>query len=220
MTKKTNLRAFQTSKVTRDVVIQLGQEFGSYGSAFHAAGRNLAKSFLEKHWLNDSDAIPIVYLYRHALELYLKGIILAGNHLMEQAGKGLTATQIQKLLNRSHGGHGLLHLVPFVQKVCQFVGWVDIPEDYAPIKTFDDIRALVADIDKVDPGSFTFRYPTGKDFAELPLKDLSIRIDNSNGHYPFSLHHFVDVMEPLMQLLGGAISGLEEYRDYEDEQDY
>ncbi len=59
-------------------------EFGFYGEAFHAAGKALVQQLKKDRRfglglpLDSFKALPIVYLYRHAMELYLKSIILAG----------------------------------------------------------------------------------------------------------------------------------------------
>jgi hypothetical protein len=194
-------RPFQGTKPRRNVVLNYGyaagREFGPYGRAFHQAGRSLAKLFLEKQGFSDFECVPIVYLYRHSLELHLKGIILAGNRLMELDGEGLSDTQLWELLN----GHRLSSLLPQVQNIFRYVDW-GTNIDHGPIKTFADIQAVVADLESVDPSSFTFRYPTdkkGKDSLEHP--------------FGFCVHNFVTIMDPLVHLLGNSVGALEDYWD-------
>jgi hypothetical protein len=44
----------------------------------------------------DGDAFPIVYLYRHAAELYLKAIVLQGDRILDN--KGLPLTGLTRLV--------------------------------------------------------------------------------------------------------------------------
>jgi len=138
-----------------------------------------------------------VYLYRHALELHLKGVLLAGDRLMTIDGEGLDEEELWRLL----GSHNMSRLLPHLQKVFRYVDWKD-HIDSGPIKTFSDIRAVVLDLERVDPQSFTFRYPTDrKGKASL------------QHHFSFSVDHFVSVMDPLIELLNNSVSALEDYWD-------
>ena len=49
-----------------------------YGRAFHAAGRMLVAKYDGTNCDRDYAALPIVYLYRHALELVHKRVHLGG----------------------------------------------------------------------------------------------------------------------------------------------
>lgn len=60
-------------------------EFDLYAQAFHRSGQLLAEQMLSKSGYNDLDACPIIFLYRHALELYLKAIARIGRTILEMA---------------------------------------------------------------------------------------------------------------------------------------
>jgi len=51
-------------------------EFPQYANTFRRAGWRLAEKFANVRGYNDLEALPIVYLYRHSLELFLKGIFI------------------------------------------------------------------------------------------------------------------------------------------------
>ena len=194
------VEVFATSKSHRNVVLNFRhspqREFGPYGSGFHEAARSLARNFLRKRGgFSDLEGPPIVYLYRHALELHLKGVLLAGNRLMELDDKGLRGQELWKLLHT----HKLSTLLPHVRGVFSHVGWKE-EIGHGPIKTFADIRAIVTDLEEVDPQSFTFRYPTDK-VGEAAL----------THHFAFSVYHFVSIMDPLIELLDNSVAQLEEY---------
>ena len=48
--------------------------FLEYGRRFHDAAKLLTNSFKAKRGYSDAEACPIVFLYRHTLELYVKGV--------------------------------------------------------------------------------------------------------------------------------------------------
>lgn len=195
-------KVFKASKGHRNVVLNYRysaeREFGPYGRGFHEAARSLAETFLRKRGgFSDLEGLPIVYLYRHALELHLKGVVLAGQRLMRLHGDGLSHDELWKLLGR----HNMSALLPHVRKVFRYVDWTE-RIDYEHIKTFADIRSIVKDLEGIDPQSFSFRYPTDK------KGDASLV-----HHFGFSVSHFVSVMDPLIELLGNSVSALEEHWD-------
>lgn len=57
------------------------RELAPQGQAYYRAGRLLATHLLEQPGYSDLDAYPIVFLYRQALELMFKTILLYGNDL-------------------------------------------------------------------------------------------------------------------------------------------
>jgi hypothetical protein len=81
---------FQASSFYRNVKINLQyaaiDEFGAYASAFHRASQALAEKMFASAGYNELDACPIVFLYRHELELSLKAIALTGIEIMQLKG--------------------------------------------------------------------------------------------------------------------------------------
>ena len=57
-------------------------ELAAYGRSYHEAAQHLVKRMAASHY-RDPDACPIVFLYRHAVELYLKSIIPLGKQSAE-----------------------------------------------------------------------------------------------------------------------------------------
>ena len=53
-------------------------EFGVFAKGYHQAARSLSNILLGKPRFSDYEAYPIVFLFRHALELNLKNIIYKG----------------------------------------------------------------------------------------------------------------------------------------------
>ena len=135
-----------------------------YGENLYAAGYKqaadlLVKYVLEKHIDQDTLVYPIVFLYRHYIELQLKEII--------SLGKGLDLDiKVEK-------DHELKSLWLESRQIIAEV-W---PED-----SNNDIKAvqeIIHQFSACDPGSTAFRYPTTKkgkpsltDLEQINLRNL------------------------------------------------
>jgi hypothetical protein len=168
-------------------------EFGIYGHAYHEAGRTLAEGLLSGFGIRDFEVLPLVFLFRHALELYLKAVLFWGNRLMNFNGDGVTEEELWKQFN----GHRLTPLLDRVQKVLEFMNWEWQTENPGS-ETIADARAVIAELDAVDPNSFAFRYPTTKS-GDGALEH----------HFLFNLREFLAVIDPLVDMLDTAVFGLE-----------
>ena len=82
-----------------------------YGLAYREAADNLVEAFRSRRGYSDADACPIVFLYRQAVELYVKAIVLWGSGLVRlQSGEELNA---DKLLTT----HEFSKLLPAMRRV-------------------------------------------------------------------------------------------------------
>jgi hypothetical protein len=66
------------------------------------------------------EPLPVLFLYRHAIELYLKAIIIAGNRIKSGTPEALSDDSLFRAL--SDNGHRLLPLLPRVEAVFSYVG--------------------------------------------------------------------------------------------------
>ncbi len=107
-------------------------------------------------------ACPIVFMYRHALELHLKALILGG-------GSKFLATKPDRL--SVYKTHSVSWLSQFV---CQIVTALKWEKDFRceGIETPADFKAIVEDVNSVDPGPYSFRYPARAD-APNSIEDNS-----------------------------------------------
>jgi hypothetical protein len=113
-------------------------EFGYYGNGFLEAARTLARAFVRRRGRRQIDIIPVLFLYRHSIELLAKGAILSGNKLMRQRGKGQDERQI--FATFSHSRHRLVPLLDSVKKIYDAVG----SEWYwpkSPVESFVDAKS-------------------------------------------------------------------------------
>ena len=116
---------------------------------FHAAGYRQATEVLLRRFLADPDGtaserdslvLPILFLFRHYLELRFKDIIVYGQVLSGQPA-------------RWRHGHDLESLWTEVQELCKTVyGSASPPE-------FVKVEECVMDLRQLDPNSTSFRYP-------------------------------------------------------------
>jgi hypothetical protein len=134
-----------------------------------------------------------LFLYRHYVELYLKALV-------QDAGEVLNAAPEQG------DGHRLL---PIWNRLRDRLVALD---PNSATTWLDRAQALITELDTLDPGSFTFRYPVEK--TGIPTLAPPRLVD---------MKHFADVIAELDMVLGGADAYvgriLDAKREYEGEAD-
>lgn len=158
-----------------------------YARAYHKAGRRLiecfGQAFQDDGFLNE-DAHPIVSLYRHALELYLKTVIVKGGTLRWLRGG-------PKPIKQMLSSHDLEKLLTSLKEI---FGLIDCSSIWsAPtFQSFVDIERVVQSVNRVPHDAF--RYPIGHSVSKELLPD-GIR---------FSLSIFSEKLDGLLDLLEAA----------------
>jgi hypothetical protein len=145
----------------------------------------------------DYDGYPILFLYRHALELYLKAIVYRGAMLLRLINEDELLTA--KLFAR----HDLTRLVPAILTIFEKMGW---SFEGSGLDSVKDFVALVSELDKIDAQSYAFRYPirtSGE--AHLP------------HHFVVNVVHFSQQMDRVLDFLDAVASTVEEHWDMEAE---
>jgi hypothetical protein len=166
-------------------------EFGVYAHAFHKAGQKLVESMFALPTYNGADTCPIVFVYRHALELYLKAIAFLGTKIARLNGE--ETSNSEQLLRK----HRLLPFLSMIRRTFDRVGWT-WESEIEELRTFDDFGQLLQELESVDPGSYTFRYPVDKTGqASVP------------HHFIFHIPTFCQRMDALLDMLETAVMGLE-----------
>lgn len=133
-------------------------DFGIWARGYQEAARRLTESLLIEPGIGDNDAYPVVFLYRHALELYLKGGVLKANRLAGLMGQA-------ELCERLKFDHRLVPLYEANKRLLE----ASFPGDSHLRMIIAKLGRIVKDLDAVDPGSFNFRYPVNKD-NERPVE--------------------------------------------------
>ena len=129
----------------------LEQDFGAFAKGYALAASNLAEKLLEKSHFPDYEAYPVVFLYRHAFELYLKGFYYRAKRI----------SFFKKSQSVEHQGKIDHSLVPFAetfQKICAAL----FSHDNELLQLADKIIRFANEFEEIDLDSFSYRYPMGK----------------------------------------------------------
>lgn len=172
------------------------REFTFLAESFHLVAREAVAALRQNpHFgldgipTEDFRAYPVVFLYRHALELYMKAVILVGSPML--VNKGMTEVDRSKLLNT----HSLDKVMRDLERVFEAYGW---EWDFGTprFRSLDDVRETIAELDRIDEGSYAFRYPIDtKGNASLA------------SHFRFDLFEFCEVLDEILRVLQGAAIG-------------
>jgi hypothetical protein len=166
---------------------QAGESWESYVHAYRMAAEMLVERTHEPlalNWL----IFPILYLYRHYLELRLKSLIWDGDAL-----DGVPPTQ----LDREHGLIALWH-----KSRLKIEEWQkDCPKD-----DLDAVEATILEFDAIDPKSQAARYP--KDRAGSPSGILGKNIN---------LDTFAKTVKKTSNFLDSAADVFSEYQQCDGE---
>ncbi|EWH01485.1 hypothetical protein [Halomonas sp. BC04] len=159
-----------------------------YIVGYKEAGDSLVNSVADRSGSADSLIFPIVFLYRHYIELRLKSLLHDGNRLLDIEHKQKSEHQLSKLWSKVR----------------------DILVELWPDGSKDDLVAfdsLINQFEKVDPRSTTFRYP--KDFDG----NNSLQMDSPR----VNLRNLKEVVGAMAIILEGSAAGVSEYQGYKND---
>jgi len=170
-------------------------DLSAFAAGYHEAGKTLVSKMESAAGYRDYEGYPILFLYRHALELYLKAIVYRGAQLLGLISDKKRNTE--KLLT----SHKLTQLLPTIEAIFR-VAELEWDFELIGLRSFDDFADLIKEIEKIDPQSYCFRYPvdtTGE--AALPQ------------HFVVNVVTFGKKMDSVLELLSGAVTGLQDHWD-------
>jgi len=160
------------------------------GEAYLNAAKVLVHKWSRSTPLTDFDAYPIIFLYRHAVELLMKSLLVAGRTRL-----AIRDAKTQKAL----GGHSLAELWPAVEVIFGRMGWAKTARDR---ELLHEYRRIVEELNSVDPQSMSFRYPGEKGGGNLLPR-----------HFTFNVPHSGKQINSLCQDLMGAAIAVGEVRN-------
>jgi hypothetical protein len=168
-------------------------ELAVYGLAYRDAADALVNNLRHRHGYSDVDACPIVFLYRHSIELYMKAIILWGAGLVRlQSGEYINTDELFTT-------HKFRDLLPSVRRVFKEAGWDDNRTSDVEFGTFSEIEEFVLAFGEIDPRAFAFRYPIDRaGNASLP------------ENFYFNVIALGDEAHKMLTMLDGAATGVYE----------
>lgn len=138
-------------------------EFHVYADRYHKAAEKLMNELLYQPSFHDIDPCPIVFLYRHSIELYLKAVCLVGHDLFQAKDKELLMHGSSLEKEKLFKNHKLIPLIEVIKQVFDELGWSwDLEDDSGNFKSYENFKSALSEIDSIDSGSYTFRYPYDK----------------------------------------------------------
>ena len=156
-----------------------------YIVGYKEAADSLVDSIANRKGSADSLVFPIVFLYRHYVEIRLKSLLLDGSRLLDREHKQKPEHQLSKLW-------------PKVRSIL---------DELWPNEKGEDLEAmdsLIAQFEEVDPRTTTFRYP--KDFDG----NNSLKLDAPR----VNLRNLAEVVGAMSIILEGSAGAISEYQDY------
>jgi hypothetical protein len=159
-----------------------------HAQASHKAAKTLAASFQpDANPLGDFGACPVVFMYRQALELHLKAVVLGD-------GGNFLATMPDPI--SVHKTHAVSWLAQFV---CQIVTSVKWEEEFRceGMANLADFKVAIEELNAVDPGSYVFRFPVKAESK-----------DSASGRGNLTIREFARRMDALLELLDSTADAL------------
>jgi hypothetical protein len=156
--------------------------------SFHTAAKKLAGALeLDSGPFTDFDVSPVVFMYRHAVELHLKALVLGD-------GANFLTTKPDAL--SVHKTHALSWLAQFV---CQIITALKWENEFKcdGIENLADFKAVIGELNAVDPGSYVFRLPVS---AEAK--------DSIPGRVKLTVREFGRKMDAFLELLDSTADAL------------
>ena len=161
----------------------------AYTEGYRRAARCLVEHVSKTGRSQDFLVYPVIFLYRHNIELCLKEIIQAALQLLNR-----NADEKQK---KNLNGHRLDDLwrdaKSLLSEVATSAGWQNLPKS-----DVDGIESYIRQISIIDPQSFSFRYARSKKGEKYIPPQL----------HHINLRHFLDHIETLVEYLDGLSEGL------------
>jgi len=172
--------------VSEPVVVQLS----AYALGYREAAKVLVRRLVTDGY-GDYDGYPILYLYRHSLELYMKALVYRGASLLGLLkGAGPNTT---RLFER----HELSPLISPSRAILSTMKW-DLRA--AGFESFREFEEFIQLLESIDPKSYAFRYPVDRAGNVSGVKFGTINI-----------LAFAEVCDPLLSYLEGAVDAIEEH---------
>ncbi len=160
-------------------------DMAAYAGGYRRAAECVLENIFSAPSYRDNDCYPVFFLYRHALELYLKAVVIRAGLLM-----GLTKNETYST-TAAYKPQDLSGLPTAVQVLAEGMGWSK-DEDASE---FERIAEIVGEVSDVDASSFVFRYPTTT--TGLPATE---------HHFVLNVIDYANDVEEVLATLDGMVA--------------
>lgn len=140
-------------------------DFGTYGKGYANAAKILANALLEKGHFADYDAYPVVFLFRHSFELYLKSFYFSSLALDSISN---SETPIEQRVFT----HNLRVLSDMFLCTCK----KHFSEDVELLGFAQKVNILANEFENIDQDSFSYRYPTDKSLNSSTKESQNVNL--------------------------------------------
>jgi hypothetical protein len=161
-------------------------DFGVFAKGYTLAANRLASLLLEAPRFSDYEAYPVVFLYRHALELSLKHIIYSSALLAAF-----------KDLDEIEGGLQNFHDLRELSGIAEAILTRLFPKDESLRRAIATVTRTCHEFSEIDPRSYAYRYPIDKKGQRLTKR-----------HQMANLRAFADRMSSVLEDLDTIHFGL------------
>ncbi|USJ28606.1 hypothetical protein [Ensifer adhaerens] len=172
-----------------------GEVDHAYKAGFRRAAYQLAAQTCERPHHQDSVVYPIVYLYRHHVELMLKDIFRLAANLLDAP---ISGSQEKRL-----GQHDLARLWslirPMLAPICDLAG-----AEHLPAEDLDGIDAYMRQLNERDPRGESFRYARSRDATRTLGADL---VHINIRWFAIYMEKLADYLDGLEDWLGMLVDG-------------
>ena len=146
-------------------------QFSMYARGYVHSAQVIAGTLIARRSFPDYDAYPVMFLYRQALELYLKGIIydaalLAAFERMSDGDSKL------------HNCHNLQFLFDKAARLLERL----FPNDPSLHEAMSRLSVVINEFAYIDPVSIAFRYPISRDGDYSAPKGLNCNVASIRDH--------------------------------------
>jgi hypothetical protein len=127
------------------------RDFGIFARGYSLAGQTLSESILQRGHFPDYEAYPIVFLYRHSLELYLKGLLIEAGFLVAFRGEDDVDAKFK-----------FNHRLGILANTFEMVYRKLFPTDAELHRVLGEVKIVASDLELLDQDSLSYRYPINK----------------------------------------------------------
>jgi hypothetical protein len=140
-------------------------DFGLFAKGYISAAERLASDLLQAPRFSDYQSYPVVFLYRHALELSLK-------HVIYRCAELGALRYVDEIADELYNYHRLPDLMKTAAKSLNLL----FPGDILLATLIPKCRETCIELASIDPESFAFRYPMDRrgNYATKPHLVLNL----------------------------------------------
>lgn len=146
-------------------------DFGLFAKAYGSAAERLTQQLLQAPRFSDYEAYPVVFLYRHALELSLK-------HVIYRCAELGALRAIDSVRDELYNDHKLPDLMEAAAASLNLL----FPEDALLVTLIPTCRQTCLEFARIDPYSFSFRYPMDKKGRYATKPHLTLNLSSFAQH--------------------------------------